>query len=212
MGHICEGVRKYKEKAASDAQVKADINLLKQCTAAVTAANINSPTKAMQTQLVNTTIAQHSINHTMQSDLFGGQSGGGGNLFNTGTTRPPASEAEKATLKTSLALYPIQPETPEGEATYLDQLRAWRRLNGESKVSKTMGFPLCPGGAQPGSGGCYNCRQTGHHCIDCQVESTKKIPALEATFRAICGSILGQPPCRTTQINYIATSGDNKFA
>ena len=125
MGHICEGVRKYKEKAASNAQVKADINLLKQCTAAVMAANINSPTKAIRTQLVNTTIAQRSINHTTQSDLFSGQSGGGGNLFNTRTTRPPASKAEKAMLKTSLALYPIQPETPEGEATYLDQLRDW---------------------------------------------------------------------------------------
>ena len=30
MGHIREGVRKYKEKAASDAQMKADINFLKQ--------------------------------------------------------------------------------------------------------------------------------------------------------------------------------------
>jgi hypothetical protein len=44
MGHICEGVRKYREKAASDAQVKADINLLKQRTAGAVA---NSPTKAI---------------------------------------------------------------------------------------------------------------------------------------------------------------------
>jgi hypothetical protein len=34
MGHIREGVRKYKEKAASDAQVKADISFLKQRTVA----------------------------------------------------------------------------------------------------------------------------------------------------------------------------------
>ena len=30
MGHICEGVRKYKEKIASDTQMKADISYLKQ--------------------------------------------------------------------------------------------------------------------------------------------------------------------------------------
>ena len=45
MGHIREGVRKYKDKAASDAQVKANINLLKQRTANTTA--VNSPTKAI---------------------------------------------------------------------------------------------------------------------------------------------------------------------
>jgi hypothetical protein len=55
MGHIREGVRKHKEKAASNAQMKADINLLKQRTAG---AAINSPTKAIQTQLANTAISQ----------------------------------------------------------------------------------------------------------------------------------------------------------
>ena len=75
---------------------------------------------------------------------------------------PPATEAEKATLKASLALYPNQPATPEGEAAYLNQLRAWRRLNGDNHGSKATGFPLRPRGASPGSGECYNCRQIGH--------------------------------------------------
>ena len=47
MGHIREGVRKYKEKAASEAQMKANINYLKQRTANATAGNTNSPTKAI---------------------------------------------------------------------------------------------------------------------------------------------------------------------
>lgn len=47
MGHICKGVRKYKEKAANNAQVKADINLLKQCTASAAIGSTNSPTKAI---------------------------------------------------------------------------------------------------------------------------------------------------------------------
>lgn len=45
MGHVHEGVRKFKEKTASDAQMKADINYLKQRTA--NAADMNSPTKAI---------------------------------------------------------------------------------------------------------------------------------------------------------------------
>ena len=211
MGHIREGVRKYKEKAASDAQVKADIKFLKQRTANAIG-NVNSPTKEIRSQLANTAISQQPVNQAAQSNIFGSVSGGGGNLFNTRPARPPATEAEKATLKVSLALYPCQPETPEGEAAYLDQLRVWRRTNGDNHVSRSTGFPLRPGGAPPGSGECYNCGHMGHRRIECQAMGNKKIPQLEATFRAICGSILGQPSRRTVQVNYVAASGDDEFA
>ena len=196
MGHIREGVRKYKEKAASDARVNADINLLKQRTAQATIANINSPTKVIRTQLANTSIAQQQASQQpqTQNDPFGSTNGGTGNLFNVRPARPPATESEKATVRASITLYPCQPETPEGEAAYLNQLRTWRQTNGDSNVSKTTGFPLRPGGAMPGSGECYNCGRTGHRRIDCQTTGTKKIPQFEASFRAICGSILGQPP------------------
>ena len=62
MGHIREGVRKYKEKAANDAQVKADINFLKQCIANTAIGNLNSPTKAIRTQLASTAISQQPVN------------------------------------------------------------------------------------------------------------------------------------------------------
>jgi hypothetical protein len=215
MGHIREGVRKHKDKADKEARVDADLNLLKQRTGGtnIRSMPVDSPTKAIRTQLASTTIAQQQpIVRTSQSDPFGNAGGGGGNLFNPRTPRPPATEAEKAILRASLALYPMQPDTQDGEAAYLEQLRAWRRINGDNHVTKTTGFPLRPGGAPPGSGECYNCGRTGHRRLDCQTNGTKKIPQLEANFRAICGSVLGQPSRRTAQVNYVATAGVDEFA
>jgi hypothetical protein len=215
MGHIREGIRKHKDRVESEAKVKADISyLMKQRTVNVaTTGDPNSPTKAIRTQLADTNISQQPTSRITNSNPFSGSGGGGGNLFNTRPARPPATEAEKATVKASLALYPIQPDTPEGNAAYLEQLRTWRRVNGDNPVSKTTGFPLRPGGAPPASGECYNCGQTGHRRIDCSTTGTnKRIPPLEAVFRAICGSILGQPFRRTAQINYVAMSGGDEFA
>jgi hypothetical protein len=39
----------------------------------------------------------------------------------------------------------------------------------------------------------------------------KKIPQFEATFCAICGSILGQPSRRTAQINYVVAAGEDEI-
>ena len=211
MGHIRDGVRKHNEKTNHDAQINANLKLLNQRTAGAAFGNINSPTREIRTQLASTTIAQQPPSRAAPINPFNSSAGGGGNLF-TRPARLPATEAEKTTIRASIALYVIQPETPEGEAAYFEQLRAWRRINGDGPVSKNTGFPLRPGGAPPGSGECYACGRTGHRRVDCQLSSTKRIPLLEANFRAICGSILGQPQRRTAQINYVATSEEDEFA
>ena len=65
-GHICEGVRRYKEKAAHNAKVNANINFLKQHTANATIGSLNSPTKAIRTQLAGTTISQQTTSYPVQ--------------------------------------------------------------------------------------------------------------------------------------------------
>jgi len=217
MGHIREGVRKHKDKAAETAKLQADIELLKRRTAEATSV-LNSPTKAIRDQMNRTTISQQSMNRAApMGNPFAGNSGGRGNLFNTvprggfnGTpTRPPrapASEDEKEQLRASLALYLLQPDTTEGRTAYGEQMRTWKRINGDSYPSKLTGFPLCPGGAQPGSGECYACGKTGHRRRDC---TSAAVPNFESSFRAICGSILAQPRYPQAQINHVGV--DDEF-
>ena len=108
MGHIREGVRKYKDKSASDAQVKADINLLKQRMANATAGNIvNSPTKAIRNQLASTVITQQPTGHaTAQGDMFGSPGGGGGNLFNAKPATPPGIGSRESHPQSQSSLIP----------------------------------------------------------------------------------------------------------
>ena len=53
LGHIREGVRKYKEKVAEAEKIQAQLNMLEQCTANNTAL-LNSPTKSIHNQLSKT--------------------------------------------------------------------------------------------------------------------------------------------------------------
>ena len=78
LGHIREGVRKYKEKVAEAEKIQAQLNMLEQCTAN-NMALLNLPTKSIRDQLSKTNISQPNPN---QSNPF--VSGGGqGNLCNS---------------------------------------------------------------------------------------------------------------------------------
>ena len=149
-----------------------------------------------------------------QNNPFG-SGGGQGNLFNQGqpnrrpmfTPQPQQRNLEEETkiIKDSIALYPLQPITEEGLKVYREQMNAWHQRNGNVQPTKTTGFPLRPGGAQPGSGECYKCGITGHRGLDCNLGNM--IPKFEGNFRAICGSILNphRPPI---QVNLVTAETD----
>ena len=216
MSHIWEGVRKYNEKAASEARFQAELDSLKRRTANPPTNVFNSPTKAIREQLHQTMITQPTVNHTA-TNPFTSNTGGQGNLFSVPTARSsgtfpstsarpqraPVTDDEIKALKASIARYPIQPDTPDGLASYHEQLRTWKQTNGTYQPSKLTGFPLRPGGAPPGSNECYGCGKTGHLGREC-VE-TNKLPAFEGKFRSICGSILRRPPA---QVNHVSAEVD----
>jgi len=92
-------------------------------------------------------------------------------------------------LTQSLGYYPLQPNTPEGINTWQQQLWDWRVRNGDGPITVATGFPLCPGGAEAGSGECFLCGQVGHHQDSGQCVTTA-INSHEHTFCTICGRIL----------------------
>ena len=209
LGHIREGVRKYKERMAEAEKIQTQLNMLEQRTANNTAL-LNSPTKSICDQLSKTTISQNPS----QSNPFA-SGGRQGNLFNSNqqvrrtmfNTQPPQRnhEEEVKAIKNSIALYPLQPMTEEGRAVYWEQMNTWHQRNGDIQPTRITGFPLCPGGALPGSGKCYKCRVTGHRGTACDSKNT--IPKFKGNFRAICGSIL--IPCwPPLQVNLVTTEVD----
>ncbi|KDR76578.1 hypothetical protein GALMADRAFT_67310 [Galerina marginata CBS 339.88] len=218
LSHIKEGVRKYKERAAESLKFQMQLDILNRRTTTNTQA---SPTKAIREQMTRTTISQPPAPHANVSNPFTGNNGGQGNLFVAphvtpnnafnslpNSSRPPRlppTEDEKAALRASIACYPIQPPTPQGIATYREQMRSWKQSNGDNAPSKYTGFPLRPGGAEPGTGECYGCGKTGHLGRDCA--EMNKVPTLEGNFCAICGSIL-IPRRQPAQVNHVAVEED----
>ena len=107
-------------------------------------------------------------------DSFSTNMGGQGKIFNTptrcsaatrqtGMTQPHNLEEETRSIRVSIALYPMQPATEKGWEMYHKQMNTWLQKNGDILPTKKTRFPLCPGGAQPGSGECFRCGLVGHH-------------------------------------------------
>jgi hypothetical protein len=106
MGHIREGVRKYKASIAKEAEMKADINLLKQRTVPGVMGVINSPTKAIRTQLASTAISQHPTGQPAQNNPFGGSA------VEQATYSTPEQHARQQPRRRKQQSEPPWPSTP----------------------------------------------------------------------------------------------------
>lgn len=167
LGHIRDGVKKYKEMMAEKEVMTARLARLE--SAGVIAPP--SPTAGIRNQMSRTTISANQPNqagggrpaNNANPNPFNAGGGGRGNLFAPGAPRAPATEAQKQAVRTRIATYPLQPDTPAGQGAYREQLRAWRGQFGDQKATEVTGFPLCPGSDPPASGECYACGRVGHN-------------------------------------------------
>jgi len=175
MAHIRDGVKKYQKEKEERERTEAAIAGLQRMQQqrrlpAAPMTPVSSVSHAMQA----TTLAQQSSQNTVSNALpsvatsnnpFANSSGGQGNLFRP--PLPPVMEADRDMLNHSLSVYPIQPNTAAGIATWHNHLRDWKVKNGENaQIMVSTGFPLRPGGAPPGSGECYGCGQVGRRRSD----------------------------------------------
>ena len=165
---------------------------------------------AMQSMAIRTTRVAPAVttNATTQASAantnpFVNSGGGQGNLFRQ--PPPPITNADREALQQSLARYPLQANTTEGNNTWLGQIRDWRAKHGEGPVTAVTGFPLRPGGAAPGSGECFGCGMVGHR-RDSGLCVSDPINPREHTFRTICGRILRAAPA--AQVNLVENAED----
>ncbi|KAF8808216.1 hypothetical protein BYT27DRAFT_7099848 [Phlegmacium glaucopus] len=104
--------------------------------------------------------------------------------FSTFVERP-AHEQLANVLSKAL---PIQPNNPEGLATYNNQVANWHATYGQNGKgpSKTRPYPLTPGSAPVASGKCWTCGYCSHHPRPC---SQPAVPTFKAKWRLIAQTI-----------------------
>ena len=213
IGHIREGARKHVAEQQERARLRAEMDALRN--AVFAAKTPDTPTKGISSQLGKTTISQNApaVTSTNQNPFLA-PTGGKGNLF-WGQQTPSRSNArqqnedEVAIIKNTISQYPMMSTND----AWMDQVRQWRVKHGDSgRVTKYSGFPLRPGGAQPGSNECYKCGKPGHTKPACTATPEDCIPEKEAIFRSICGSILRGTRQPNAAINHVgAIESDNDW-
>jgi hypothetical protein len=172
-----------------------------------------SPTAGIRNQMSRATIAaapnqSNTRPANTPPDPFNAGGGGKGNLFpgTNANPRAPATEAQKAALRTRIAAFPMQPNTPAGLNAYRDQCRAWLAAFGANqKITELTGFPLLPGGTLPGSGECYVCGKAGHTRQNCP---NKQVPFKERQWRSVCGTVLGHGRSAPAPVNLVQAVED----
>ena len=209
LGHIKEGARKYATEQQEKAQLRSELNALRNALAVKAP---ETPTKGISSQLGRTTITQNTpTTAPTEANPFTATGGGKGNLTwgqqaaaRNNTRQPNTSlEDEITVIRQTISQFPMA----ETNQAWMEQVRQWRVKHGDSgRVTKHNGFPLRPGGAPPGSGECYKCGKAGHTRAACAAQPGDCIPEKEAIFRSICGSILRSVRQSSAQINHVGTA------
>ena len=215
--HIRDGVKKYQKEKEEKERVESMIASLRhtqqqqqrrQVPPTAPLSPMSSASNAMQSMAIGTqrTTPATTSNVTQpaaptNSNPFTNTAGGRGNLFNQPQT---ITNDDREALARSLTYYPLQPNTTEGRETWQQQLQDWKAKNGEGQITAATGFPLRPGGAEPGSGECFLCGKVGHRRDSGQC-NTPPINGRERMFRTICSRILRFRPA--TQVNVVSDVG-----
>ena len=222
MSHIRDRMKKYQKEKEEKERMESMIASLRhsqqqqqrhQPPPTVPLSPMSNANNAMQSMTIRATrvAPATTANATTQAPAantnpFTSSGGGQGNLFCQ--PPPPITNANCEALQQSLAYYPLQPNTTEGNNAWLGQVRDWRAKHGEGPVTAATGFPLRPGGAAPGSGECFGCGMVGHR-RDSGLCNTDPINPCERTFRTICGRILRSAPA--AQVNLVENV-ENEFS
>jgi hypothetical protein len=108
--------------------------------------------------------------------------------------RAPPTDADKVAIQQKLTVYPHQPDTDTGRATYRQQMAQWTASrNAGDLITEATPVPLRPGTATMCSSECFKCGTHGHRAARCVLADNHpaRLSREEARWRAICGSILG---------------------
>ncbi|KAG0694730.1 hypothetical protein DFH29DRAFT_1006073 [Suillus ampliporus] len=89
---------------------------------------------------------------------------------------------------------PQQPDNPNGQTAYANQIAQWNAKWGENaQVMHETGYPLRPGTAAIGSSECFGCGTHRHNGRNCPlpVDHAERLLRKEAAWRAITSRVLG---------------------
>jgi hypothetical protein len=199
--YIRDGMEIWKKEREKQEAVDNRIKYLERLTA--------SPTAPLRHQMTTFGIGSTSSSAIQQTAMtpanpFTGTTGGRGNLFHapqtgvptqSGSSRPPATQADRAALLIALQKYPHHPNTEAGRNAHGAQQADWAKTHGASAfVTESTPYPLRPGTLPVGSGECFTCGFSGHmgRKDGSTCGGNKALHIREQAWRAICSRILKQ--------------------
>jgi hypothetical protein len=201
--HIRDGAEIWKKEQQEQDNFKKRIQQLEKLTA--------SPTAPIRQQMSSFNIGNPPpANHltprqtTTPANPFTGTNGGSGNLlyptqtkppFQTGNTRPPPTQADRAAILTRLQKYVHHPDTEAGRKAHQAQQADWAKTHGlNATVTELTPYPLRPGTCPVGAGECFTCGFLGHmgRKDGSTCGGTRALHLHEQAWRAICSRILRQ--------------------